>query len=442
MIDTLLHGRSLRLRILVTSLLAFLSAIAIFFALRGIGWELVVRRYLSEDRILARSEALCEDFRSYSQENALRSTDRSALAQWARLHPRGTLYLFQGQRLAVLIEGGQVSQPNSANTLSSAQANAECGMLLPLRLQDGVFQLAARDHSELRQYVLVTILSLLAAFFVFFWQMLRFVTILTNRIIRLSQETRAVSSGDLNAAITAVGEDELSRLAGDVDAMRTAIIERMGSEHRAWQANSELITAISHDIRTPMTALLGYLELLRRSGQDEETVALTLAAYGKGVELKELTDELFRYFLVFGKSEPELHCEMLDASLFAAQLLGEAAFELTDAGFTVHELGFEGEGTIEADPLYLKRVIDNLVSNVRKYADREQPVIFLTTLSDGKLTVSISNAVRADSPQVESTKIGIRTCERILTQMGGTIRFLTENGRFAAEFSLPCAVSG
>ena len=201
--------------------------------------------------------------------------------------------------------------------------------------------------------------------------MFRFIRRLTRRVIRLSREADAIGDGDLEAPITLQGEDELAQLAGEMDAMRHSVIERMSGERRAWEANSELITAISHDIRTPMTALIGYLGLLNESGfQDPERGAqFAASAYDKAMELKDLTDELFKYFLVFGRSELELNKEELRRPLLLEQLLGEAEFDLTDAGFTVQRIEFEGECTVQADPLYLKRVMDNLVSNIKKYAD-------------------------------------------------------------------------
>ena len=122
--------------------------------------------------------------------------------------------------------------------------------------------------------------------------------------------------------------------------MRDAIIERMGNEKRAWEANSELITAMSHDIRTPMTSLIGYLGLLNNTESltEEERRRYLEAAYGKSLALKELTDELFKYFLVFGRSELELQREDYDIHMLLMQLLGEAEFDLRDSGFNVQSI--------------------------------------------------------------------------------------------------------
>jgi signal transduction histidine kinase len=269
--------------------------------------------------------------------------------------------------------------------------------------------------------------------------MLLFIRRLTRRIVRLSREAEIIGGGDLEAPITRSGEDELSTLANEMDQMRRSVIERMGNERRAWEANSELITAISHDIRTPMTALIGYLGLLNAEGFDDKEKAGQFAssAYAKAMELKDLTDELFRYFLVFGRSELELNLEELDARLLLDQLFAEAQFDLVDAGFTVDIKEFEGEGRIQVDPLYLKRVLDNLVSNAKKYADKAKPISVRAELSEGSLRIAMSNAVAKAMNRVESTKIGLRTCEKIMSSMQGSFSSELNGETFTAYLSLP-----
>ena len=247
----------------------------------------------------------------------------------------------------------------------------------------------------------------------------------------------------MDRSIPVVGADELSNLAASMEEMRRSVIERLGSEKRAWEANAELITSVSHDIRTPMTSLIGYLELLREPGGDEDARRQFLdSAYGKAIELKDLTDQLFRYFLVYGKAAPELALERVDGLLLLGQLLGEAEFDLSEAGFSVQRIDFEGDCVLTVDPIQLKRVMDNLVSNIKKYADPAKPVVFLSQLADGALSLSVSNSVSPNAVRRESTKIGLRTCEKILSALGGSFTTRTEDGHFAAELSLPVQRAG
>ena len=87
--------------------------------------------------------------------------------------------------------------------------------------------------------------------------------------------------------------------------------------------------------------------------------------------------------------------------------------------------------------MYLKRVMDNLVTNAKKYADKSSPIVFLSELSGGRLSVCVSNVVAKNLARVESTKIGLRTCAKIMEAMGGSFTTEVDELHYMAEFSLP-----
>lgn len=422
-------------------LLSVLTAAAVFLLIAGIGDLAVDRIYMSPEAVSSRKAEIYSRFAAYVTANNISGGDAAAVAKWTSQNSYVTILIYDGDELHLRSSAGQAQGPSNLQEVDRIQYVGQYGKLYPMRFADGLYAIAIGDSSQTREYAInrMTAVSLAAVAFVAI--MLWYVRRLSLRIIRLSREARVVGAGDLEHPIAAAGEDELSMLAGEMDHMRRSVIERMGSERQAWEANSELITAISHDIRTPMTSLIGYLGLLNEGDfSDLERVRqFSASAYGKAMELKDLTDELFKYFLVFGRSDPELAMEPFDGAMLLGQLISESAFDLTDAGFTVNNIGLEAACTVTADPLYLKRVLDNLVSNIKKYADRACPVIVLTELKDGMLTVCFSNTVSRTGSRAESTRIGLRTCEKILSLMGG--RFLTrrDETHFAAEFSLPAA---
>ena len=129
--------------------------------------------------------------------------------------------------------------------------------------------------------------------------------------------------------------------------------------------------------------------------------------------------------------------ESFDGRLLISQLVGEAEFELSDFGFKLHNMDFEGECSIEADPGYLKRVFDNIVSNIKKYADKAQPVVFMAELGSDSLSLTVSNRISRSMDRVESTKIGLRTCEKIMQAMKGSFTVNTDAEHFSAEIKLP-----
>ena len=431
--------RSLGAKIVYLVMLALLSAVLIYVTVYSLGTMALRRIYLSPESVSSRQAAYYADLYSYVEEEQLSGENGQALADWTRGNRYVTLLLFRDDELLMRLSEGRVYMANDMQNSERLLYVNQYSRVYPLRFADGVYQVAIGDSTDVREDRLNTMLAILLAAVGFFAVLLWYVHRLSRRIVLLSKEAGAIGAGDLEHPITVSGEDELAALAGDVDSMRHAIIQRMGNERRAWEANSELITAISHDIRTPMTALIGYLGLLNSDdlADSEQSRQFAASAYAKAMELKDLTDELFRYFLVFGRAEPELNFEQLDARLLLEQLLGEAEFELSDAGFAVSRIEFEGEASLRADPLYLKRVLDNLVSNAKKYADPASPLLFVTELSDGLLSVTVSNTVRANLERVESTRIGLRTCEKIMQAMGGSFTTRRDEEHFAAEFTLP-----
>ena len=421
-----LTPRSLNARMLLSQLLAALCAVLVFLLVNSAGIYAVENIYMSRENVGSRQAATYFELKRYVDQNEIAGTDTAAVSNWARARGDVNIQVFPDE----------LSESDSAYL--RAQTSPQYGRLYPMIFADGRYNISIEDTSEERELFLSAAQAILLGAITYIVIQLIYTGRLTRRIVSLSREAAEVSAGDLEKPITAKGEDEIAALAQDMDTMRRSVIERMGNEKRAWEANSELITAMSHDIRTPMTSLLGYLGLL--NGQElseDERGQYTASAYAKALELKDLTDELFRYFLVFGRSDLEMDLEPYDAQFLLEQLLGEAEFDLRETGFEVQRSGDAVEGGVTADAMYLKRVLDNLVSNVKKYADRERPVMLLCERGENELTVCFSNTIARSMDRVESTKIGVRTCEKIMAHMGGSFATKSGDGLYSAEFSLP-----
>ena len=421
---------------LFAALLALLLAVGVFFAAYGIGSYFIDKVYMSAESVSARKAQIYTDFNVYVRRNNLSGTDSAAIARWTATRDDVTI-IVTGRGGNYSVRRGEEAPVNSQIS-DLVQIAGIYGKLYPMRFADGEYQIAIGDSSQNHERSVFLIGSLILGAVAFIAVMFLYIRRVTARIIDLSEEAVVIGGGDLEAPINTAGADEISVLATEMDNMRRSVIERMGNEKRAWEANSELITAISHDIRTPMTSLIGYLGLLNECGSDdgESRERFAAAAYHKALELKDLTDELFKYFLVFGRAEIEMQRERYDARLLVEQLVGEAAFDLREAGFTVELKDFSGECSVVTDPMYLKRVMDNLVSNAKKYAEKSAPLRIRCALSDGVLSVSLSNVIAKNVSRVESTKIGLRTCEKIMQAMGGAFSAEITGDRYRAVFSM------
>lgn len=423
---------------LYVSLLGVLLGVVLYLAVGTLGQLLIDNVYMSEENVAQRKAEIYSRLSSYVTRNDISGKDTNALAQWTAENDHVTILLYDSGSHHRGFSGGKAIGADSEIVYDSARY----GRLYPLRFSDGVYLIAIVDNSQVRESLLVNAAAVAVAGGGFILLLLLYMNHLTRRIIALSRAAEELGAGKLEQSISAQGSDEVSTLSRSMEEMRLSLLQQMGSESRAWQANTELLTAISHDIRTPMTSMIGYLGLLNDSdfSDVERCRQFSRSAYSKAMDLKDLTDELFKYFLVFGSAELELDMERYDGRLLLEQLVSEAAFTLTEAGFRVQRMEFEGECSIMADPLYLKRVMDNLVSNVMKYGDKAKRVVMLSELQNGQLGLCISNSITRSLDRVESTKIGLRTCKRIMEQMHGSFSTETDEEHFAAELRIPAEI--
>lgn len=425
----------LRLRLLAVMLAGLLLAAGMYLLCSTVTDEVIVRTYMSERAVRARNTKTMQRFQRYVQDNHLSSRDTDAIARWTMAEKDIYILFYQNQRLA--LEAGwwgiDESAGDEAATLPSAME------LYPVSFSDGVFQAIIYDFSEQTLYTVVTIGSLVLGCAVFALVMLLYNDRITRSIIAVGQQVERIGQGDLEHAMQSSRRDELGGLVRSVDAMRRSILEKTQEEALARQKNSELITAMSHDLRNPLTALMGYLGLAV-NGQyrsQDELQQYIAASYEKAAQLRQLTDRLFRYTTLYGGDDVTAEPQYYDAHILVEQLTGEVAATLEQYGFTVRTAIGPLSCNVCLDMLLLKRVTDNLLDNIRKYADPAQPVHIAAQRDGAWLSLCMDNAVRRDPDRTQSNRIGLRACRKLLEQMHGQFVTHEENGRFCAELLIP-----
>ena len=93
--------------------------------------------------------------------------------------------------------------------------------------------------------------------------------------------------------------------------------------------------------------------------------------------------------------------------------------------------------TLSVNIDYLGRVVDNIFANLQKYADVNAPVVIESRVCDGFLTLSVKNRIGSDSDRAESNGIGLKTCERIMEKMGGSVAIASEDDEYVITLSFP-----
>ena len=418
--------------------LALAAAVLTFVCMVIAGNTVVEQVYLSNDAVSRRMMQQIGSFRSFVEENQVASTDVNAVGQWNREHRSINLTVYGLSTTISSTPAGAELMLNETGIIVRSELQLQLYQEYPVNFRDGVYTVAIYDTSRGMVEAAVRLSSLALAALVFLAIVLLYDQHITRTVQALSRQVRQVSRGDLGMQIKSTTRDEIGLLAQDVDTMRLSIIDKLQREEQAWRANSQLITAISHDVRTPLTALMGYLEILSDDSlSPAERNAYLEICKNNAQRLKSLTDELFGFFLVFGKPTPDQQTEEFDAVTLLDQVLLEHLMDLTQRGFQVETSADQLRGSLRVDLGHFRRIFDNLFSNVRKYADPAYPVTVSQHIDQDELIVTISNRINPQQARVESNRIGLQTCHKLVAAMGGEFNQTRTKETFSVEVLLP-----
>ncbi len=305
--------------------------------------------------------------------------------------------------------------------------------LHPVYFLDGTLIVSVVDYSEEYLNNIVFAVSVVSALAVVAILMIVYFNRMARRMKKLAADVRIVENGDLSHRISARGDDEIAFLAEDVNSMRNSIVDNMTKERQAWEANAGLITAMSHDIRTPLTVLMGYLDLIELQNSDEISSEYISACKDNAMRLKNLSDEMFSYFLVFGKSETSIQLTHAYADDYLEHIIAEHMVLLVERGYILRTEGDIPHVKVSFDERYICRVVDNIFSNIIKYAAPDRSVSIIREFDGKRLSLIFENAVRTDRDIPESNKIGLLTCTRMMQDIGGELLYCEESGIFRVE---------
>ncbi len=429
---------TLTFKLMTMMCLALAAAVLTFVCMVIAGNTLVEQVYLSNEAVDRRMGQEISSFRSFVEENRVASTDVNAVGRWNREHRSINLTVYGLSTTISSTPTGAELVGNETGIIVRSELQLQLCKEYPVNFRDGVYTVAIYDTSRGMVEAAVKLSSLALAALMFLAIVLLYDQHITRTVQALSRQVRQVSRGDLGMQIKSTTRDEIGLLAQDVDTMRLSIIDKLQREEQAWRANSQLITAISHDVRTPLTALMGYLEIL----SDDSLSPAERSAYldickNNAARLKSLTDELFGFFLVFGKPTPDQQPEEFDAGTLLDQVLLEHLMDLTQRGFQVETSADQLRGRLCVDLGHFRRIFDNLFSNVRKYADPAYPITVSQHIDQDELMITISNRINPNRTRVESNRIGLQTCHKLVAAMGGEFNQTRTKETFSVEVLLP-----
>lgn len=258
---------------------------------------------------------------------------------------------------------------------------------------------------------------------------------------RISDAIKNISEGDLNTTIEVLGDDEFSSMAANLNKMVADIRKLMDKEREAERTKNELITNIAHDLRTPLTSIIGYLELLsaKQTLPAEMQHKYIDIAYSKAKRLEKLIEDLFGFTkLNYGKIS--MNVGKVDIIKLLSQLLEESYPSFADKNLSYELQSNVPARVITADGNLLARLFDNLINNAIKYGADGKRVLVKVAAAGSAVQVSVTNygyvipaeelpmifdkfyrVEQSRSTNTGGTGLGLAIAKNIVDMHGGTI---------------------
>ena len=249
------------------------------------------------------------------------------------------------------------------------------------------------------------IVCFLAALMVFIIAFLKLINFNFKYISYLNDNIQKVTAGDYNVECEILYDDELGMLAANINALAITLKQKeeeskilreneqlaQAAKQKAVDQKNQLITNVAHDLRTPLTTIMGYLDLLQSKELSQDDMhQYASIAYDKSVRLKTLMDDLFE-FTKITNADVKMDLKIIDIAELMYQMSDEfypsleehdIRLELHVPNTAIHVIG---------DGHLLARVFENLISNAIKYGDDHSVLSITVEPNDQEVIISVAN---------------------------------------------------
>lgn len=262
-----------------------------------------------------------------------------------------------------------------------------------------------------------------------------------------------IRAGDIGHQIDVADKGELALLAADINGIAEGLKKAVDNELKSERLKTELITNVSHDIRTPLTSIITYVDLLKKEQDPAKVKEYIGVLEQKAQKLKLLTDDLFEAAKASTGNIP-VHPEDLNIVSLIRQGLGEKDGEVEKSGLQFKLNVPDEKLMVRADGKLLWRAVENLLTNIFKYAlpgsrvyidmeelDREIAVTF-KNISAQELNVPaeelLERFTRGDAARTsEGSGLGLNIAKSLVELMHGRLEIEVDGDLFKAKIRLP-----
>ena len=420
------HRTTLSSELMCVIVAALTGAVFIYLILSSLFSHFLDSRFTTEEYYQSEDEKIISSLKDYIQEYTVSSDDRYIMDQWVQANPVSYIAIYKDGRLSYL--------PNTLTqrdwTKMEHETNYEQSVAYNVKFADGVCDVIISGNYAALYYNLANLLKIVIPCIFFFIVLLVVIRAKVQYIVRLDQDVDALQRGEYNREIHIEGRDELTTLAESIDEMRNAYNQKLEEINRMFDDNREFVTEMSHDMRTPMTPLLVYLGMLRdkRYETEEDHDNYVLKANEKAVQLKHMSDNMFASLLVNQRAEIELSVNNMNVAFY--DQMSALADYLGAEGFLIDASSVRpSDACVLVNLDFCARIFDNIMSNILKYADKQQPLRIYMDVEESNaeaensgtaarhVVIRFSNTINELADYSSSTGFGVKNIHKMMEQM-------------------------
>ncbi|WP_342599772.1 HAMP domain-containing sensor histidine kinase [Psychrobacillus sp. FSL H8-0483] len=360
------------------------------------------------------------------------------------------------QALSISLPGFEETNINTRDSIkidNSFFTYVKFDFYFPDKSKGSIFVLRkASSYAELAKELFPILFGLLLFLFIVIIGLLNYlvsrsiilpISILTNGAHR-------IKSGDLSFEIKATSNDEIGQLNRSFEEMRIKLKESVNLQLQYEENRKELLSNISHDLKTPITSIIGYVEGIKDgvANTPEKTDKYLSIIHLKAKDMDSLIDELFLFSKLDLKKEP-FSFEIIELNQYMRDYVEELHLELLQDGIKIEFDLMHKPMYVAADREKLKRVMVNLINNCVKYMDKVQKNITISLIEgNNDITIKITDngqgiepsalphifnrfyrAEQSRNSQTGGSGLGLAIAKQIIVEHGGEIWATSELGK-------------
>ncbi len=379
--------------------------------------------FFSTGRLYQAEAPRAEELQKFATKHELSTEETGKLRKWAKERKIDEFMIFRDKLLLFDLSYDGEVRPGAGKLYEQRWKN-----LYTVAFSDGTAQVYLDEGFAEKYYDILLLGSVLLGFVVCLGIFISGLKEDVRYIQELEKQVETISRGKLDSQVSLRGKDELAQLASGLDVMRLTLIQKEEKEQEMRMAQEKLVLGMSHDLRTPLTGLLAYLEILKR--QEENSSGYVDKALDKVLQIRTLSDQMFEYFLVNASNETELD-PAEDISSVLGDYLSELCAFLECEGFLTdtEELVWKPV-QIRVYTDYLGRIVNNIISNIQKYGDIRTRVEIRLLYVPGQVGVCVKNRIAAADTSGSGTGLGVKNICAMMEKMKGRMEINTDGDTY------------